>query len=246
MEASSNLPAVPAAAAVRPTGAQAAFRDQLMGHGKGQMNLAALRSRAEEVKRSIDRMIQALQFAADRLQWSDALEQFSVLNVQHQYLVDQLRPLLKHWVVHPRSVNQSNAALLPIMLATKLLPEMEEEEAALLEGQRHQLGDMDIAGQLLAVGEQTELFNRALDALTQHTPQSQGLLDPKGPRRKELAAALARAAPTAGPSASGQGAAGAGRPPQGMGPGQQGAAGGASKLEGPELLLAAVSYGAGL
>ncbi len=29
---------------------------------------------------------------------------------------------------------------------------MEEEEAALLEGQRHQLGDMDIAGQLLAVG----------------------------------------------------------------------------------------------
>ena len=79
-----------------------------MGHGKGQMNLAAvclgrddspnwpkafrgwapsaikvglqyyptssclwlqLRSRAEEVKRSIERMIQALQFAADRLQW---------------------------------------------------------------------------------------------------------------------------------------------------------------------------------
>ena len=30
--------------------------------------------------------------------------------------------------------------------------EMEEEEAALLEGQQHQLGDMDIAGQLLAVG----------------------------------------------------------------------------------------------
>lgn len=45
-----------------------------------------------------------------------------MVNVQFQYLLDQLRPLLRHSVAHPKSVNATNAPILPIMLATKLLP----------------------------------------------------------------------------------------------------------------------------
>lgn len=54
-----------------------------------------------------------------------------MLNVQWQQLELELRPLLRHYVAHPISVNQSNAPILPIMLASKPLPEMEEGEAEL-------------------------------------------------------------------------------------------------------------------
>lgn len=209
-----------------------------MGGQKGQMNLSALRNRAEDLRRSIDRLIHTMQFAADRLQWADTLEQYAVMNVQYQYLMDQLRPLLKHWVAHPKSVNQSNAPLLPIMLATKVLPEMEAEEAALLQALPLQGGDPK--AQLPAIVDQTEVFNSALDRLTLHTPPSShpGPLDPRGGRRKELAVAVAKAGAA---RAAGAPAGGGGAGPRGLVARLEG-----GKLEGGELLLAAASYGAGV
>lgn len=62
---------------------------------------------------------------------SEALERFGLLNVQWQQLEMELRLLLRHYLVHPISVNQSNAAVLPIMLSSKPLPEMEAQETAL-------------------------------------------------------------------------------------------------------------------
>ena len=41
-----------------------------------------------------------------------------------------------------QSVNQQNAAVLPIMLSTKLLPEMEEREAAMLQEHKEKVGSM--------------------------------------------------------------------------------------------------------
>lgn len=34
------------------------------------------------------------------------LDRFTVVNVQCQHLEEQLRPMLRHWVAHPKSVNQ--------------------------------------------------------------------------------------------------------------------------------------------
>ena len=63
---------------------------------------------------------------------SDALDKFSVVGVQLAHLSEALRPLLRHYASHPRSVNQANAPRLPLALATRLLPEQEAEDAALL------------------------------------------------------------------------------------------------------------------
>lgn len=38
-----------------------------------------------------------------------ALERFGVMTFRHQQLVDQLSPLLKFYVAHPKAVNQANA-----------------------------------------------------------------------------------------------------------------------------------------
>jgi hypothetical protein len=137
-----------------------------MGSRPGQMNLYAVRMRVEETRRTIDSLLQTLQFAPSALQWNDAVDKFAVLNVQIHHILMQLRPLLRHYVIHPRSVNEFNAPLLPLMLATTKLPEQEDQDAKLIDAPNQEIWDAaDI-----------------VDALT----KKDGLLDPKGPRRLRL------------------------------------------------------------
>jgi hypothetical protein len=151
---------------------------------------------------------------------------------------------------------QTNAPILPIMLATKLLPEMEAEEEALLAllaqlaQEQQQLGagidaaGMGAAGQpppALSIGDQfawvqdqERELNHLIDQLTR---EEDSLLGAKGERRKEMAAAVAKAAAAAAPGAP------SAKPAQ-----QQQAQGrpGPQAVEAPDPLLAAVTYGAGL
>jgi hypothetical protein len=137
--------------------------------------------------------------------------------VQLQHLQTQLRPALRHYAVHPRSVNQTNAPMLPIMLATKLLPEQEAEREQLL------LGVEGGREALPAVEEGDAALRVAVAGLA----EGEGVLNPKGQRRTQLAAAV-RAAVDAPPvEVEHLGA-------------------GAPALEGGAALLAAASYGAGL
>lgn len=127
------------------------------------------------------------------------------------------------------------------MLATKLLPEMEEQERALLAGLgcadptaggAASGGDGPLAGLPLAeqfawVADQERELNHLIDALTR---EQASLLGANSERRRELQAAVAKATPlpAAAPAAP---------PPQPCQRGQQ-----------PPVdpLLAAVTYGAGL
>lgn len=165
---------------------------------------------------------------------SDALDKFAVLNIQLQNLSVQLRPLLQHYAIHPRSVNQTNAPILPIMLATKLLPEQEAEQQAML---ADGLAPADAQECLKATAELAAL----IDSITQNG----GPLDPKGPLRAKLAASVKSATnleqekKPVGPPATGL----SGTQPVFGAVGQPQAP---SPLEGADLLLAAASYGAGL
>lgn len=135
---------------------------------------------------------------------------------------------------------QSNAPILPIMLATKLLPEMEAEERVLLaaleaEQQLPAAGDgsadapqLSLAEQFAWVQDQERELNHLIDALVR---EEDGILGAKGPRRRELAAAAAQAA-----------AAAPGNPPGQAGQGSQASRPRAA----PDPLLAAVAFGAGL
>eukprot|EP00887_Chlorella_sp_A99_P004670 scaffold4.g4670.t1 len=217
----------------------------LMGRAPGEMNLAQLRARAEDLRRTLDQLIHLLQFAPERLSWSDVLDRLTVVNVQYQQLQAQLRPMLRHWVAHPKSVNQANATVLPIMLATKLLPEQEAEaEAQLAEfaaggaaapAEAPGGPPLPLALDLALVRQRCEAWNTAVESL-------EAALAPRAsqPRREAAPApAAAKAARPAGAAATA--AAAAGRLA-----GAAGATGPREELQGPELLLAAASYGAGL
>ena len=58
---------------------------------------------------------------------------------------------------HPRAVSAANAAALPIMLATRALPEMEAEQAALLAAHRAAAGALPLGTQYEATGVRTTL-----------------------------------------------------------------------------------------
>ncbi|KAK2079228.1 hypothetical protein QBZ16_002919 [Prototheca wickerhamii] len=156
---------------------------------------------------------------------SEALERFGLLNVQWQQLEMELRLLLRHYQVHPISVNQSNAAVLPIMLSSKPLPEMEAQETTLAAElyQTAGLEGLPQEQQLARLMELSESLNGLITGLTKEG----GALHPKSDARlawqREVQARTARAAPpVAGPPVSG------------------------TKLEGPQLLRAAAAYGYGL
>ena len=56
------------------------------------------------------------------------------------------------WYFVVQAVNAANAQLLPIMLATKSLPEMEAEQTQLLSRQQQQMGSQPLGSQFEKLG----------------------------------------------------------------------------------------------
>ncbi|CAK0786965.1 hypothetical protein CVIRNUC_010179 [Coccomyxa viridis] len=234
----------PASSGGRAAAAQAAaaaasdpMKRLILGGGSAQLNLAAVKARAEDLKRSLDQIAFALEHYADRVQWRDALDKFGVVNVQMHRLSQELRPLLHYYAVHPKAVNAANAPILPIMLSTMALPEMEAEEKGLLADQAASMDAMSDADLHAALAAREEQLNGLVEHLTivQHAGSaSAGILDPKGPRLASMAKELhaAATAPAAQPPQASHAASTQGVRPQ----------------RAPEVdrLFAAVTKGAGL
>ena len=153
------------------------------------------------------------------------------------------------WGGLPACLSQSNAPILPIMLATKLLPEMEAEEQALLqqlvEEQRPYAAGAGAAGappplslaeQFAWLQDQERQLNHLIDQLSR---EEDSLLGAKGERRKELQLAAAKAAAPAAPAQMPPAVRQQPPAPHQLPRQQQGA-------EAPDVLLAAITYGAGL
>ena len=107
---------------------------------------------------------------------NDVVDKFAVMNVQLQHLKEQLRPVTKHYVVHPKSVNQSNANKLPIMLASRQLPGQEEEINRMLEQYK-------VNGQAGSHGKESwEEWGRRLNTLCDELIS--GSLESRGSRKR--------------------------------------------------------------
>jgi hypothetical protein len=162
------------------------------------------------------------------------MDKFAVLNIQLQHLSAQLRPLLMHYAAHPRSVNQTNAPILPIMLATKLLPEQENENNTLLATHDTTINDTssveEIEKEMAACSKATAELAALVDSLT----QDGGPLDPKGPARMKIATSVKlldeNSKKNTTTSVTSPSRVVAGKKESG-------------ELQGPHLLLAAASYG---
>jgi hypothetical protein len=169
------------------------------------------------------------------------MDKFAVLNIQLQHLSAQLRPLLQHYTAVPRSVNQTNAPILPIMLATKLLPEQEAEQNTLLANSSTMT---ETSTTVETIEKEMAMCSKAtaeLAALVDSLTHNGGPLDAKGPARVKMAASVKAIDENAKKSNSSSAVAAAAGPPL-LGEVRQQQQQ-QEPLQGSQLLLAAASYG---
>ncbi|CAL0328068.1 unnamed protein product [Lupinus luteus] len=96
-----------------------------------QLNLEQVKTRALSLYKSISRILEdfdAYGRTNTTPKWQDILGQYSMLNLELFNIVDEIKKVSKAFIVNPKSVNAENATVLPVMLSSKLLPEMELED----------------------------------------------------------------------------------------------------------------------
>ncbi|KAG4195595.1 hypothetical protein ERO13_A06G118600v2 [Gossypium hirsutum] len=96
-----------------------------------QLNLESVKARAISLFKAITRIFEefdAYSRTNTTPKWQDILGQYSMVNLELFNIVDEIKKVSKAFVVHPKNVNADNAPILPVMLSSKLLPEMEVED----------------------------------------------------------------------------------------------------------------------
>ncbi|XP_042471052.1 mediator of RNA polymerase II transcription subunit 8 isoform X1 [Zingiber officinale] len=96
-----------------------------------QLNLESVKTRALGLYKTISHILEDFEaFARSNTtpKWQDALGQFSMVSMDLFNIVEDIKNVSKAFVVYPRNVNAENATILPVMLSSKLLPEMEAED----------------------------------------------------------------------------------------------------------------------
>ncbi|KAH1143885.1 hypothetical protein AAZX31_12G177900 [Glycine max] len=127
-----------------------------------QLNLKQVKTRAISLFKAISRILEDFE-AYGRTnstpKWQDILGQYSMVNLELFNIVDDIKKVSKAFVVHPKNVNAENATILPVMLSSKLLPEMETDDTA----KRDQLL---LGMQNLPIGMQMEKLKARLDLIS--------------------------------------------------------------------------------
>ncbi|KVH92894.1 hypothetical protein Ccrd_005054 [Cynara cardunculus var. scolymus] len=96
-----------------------------------QLNLESVKTRAISLFKAISRILEDFDLIARTNsvpKWQDVLGQFSMVNLELYNIVEDIKKVSKAFVVHPKNVNAENAAILPVMISSKLLPEIEADD----------------------------------------------------------------------------------------------------------------------
>ncbi|KAJ6433178.1 hypothetical protein OIU84_020236 [Salix udensis] len=96
-----------------------------------QLNLESVKTRAIGLFKALTRILEDFDAYArtnTTPKWQDILGQYSMVNLELFSIVDEIKKVSKAFVVHPKNVNAENATILPVMLSSKLLPEMEMDD----------------------------------------------------------------------------------------------------------------------
>ncbi|KAF7843123.1 mediator of RNA polymerase II transcription subunit 8 isoform X1 [Senna tora] len=96
-----------------------------------QLNLEQVKTRAISLFKAITRILEDFDAYArtnTNPKWQDILGQYNMVNLELFNIVEDMKKVSKAFVVHPKNVNAENATILPVMLSSKLLPEMEIDD----------------------------------------------------------------------------------------------------------------------
>ncbi|CAA3024090.1 Hypothetical predicted protein [Olea europaea subsp. europaea] len=132
-----------------------------------QLNLESVRTRANSLYKAISRILEefdAISRANAVPKWQDVVSQFSMVNLELFNIVEDIKNVSKSFVVHPRNVNAENATILPVMLSSKLLPEMEIDDNTKREQLLQSMQNMPVSAQIEKLKARIDMIGAACES----------------------------------------------------------------------------------
>ncbi|KAL6511301.1 hypothetical protein OROHE_020525 [Orobanche hederae] len=132
-----------------------------------QLNLESVRTRAISLFKAISRILEEFNAIAAKNaapKWQDILGQFSMVNLELYNIVEDLKNVSKAFVVHPKNVNAENAIILPVMLSSKLLPEMEMGDNTKREQLLHGMQNLPVSAQIEKLKIRIDMIGAACES----------------------------------------------------------------------------------
>ncbi|KAJ8646091.1 hypothetical protein MRB53_007839 [Persea americana] len=132
-----------------------------------QLNLESVKTRAVGLSKAISRILEdfdAIARSSSVPKWQDVLGQFSMVNLELFNIVEDIKKVSKAFVVNPKNVNQETATILPVMLSSKLLPEMEAEDNSKREQLLHGLQNFPISAQIEKLKMRIDMIGAACES----------------------------------------------------------------------------------
>ncbi|XP_057769561.1 mediator of RNA polymerase II transcription subunit 8 isoform X1 [Salvia miltiorrhiza] len=132
-----------------------------------QLNLDSVKTRAISLFKAISRILEELDAIARANatpKWQDVLGQFSMVNLELYNIVEDIKNVSKAFVVHPKNVNAENATILPVMLSSKLLPEMEMEDNTKREQLLHGMQGLPVVAQIDKLKTRIDMIGAACES----------------------------------------------------------------------------------
>ncbi|XP_042050426.1 mediator of RNA polymerase II transcription subunit 8-like isoform X2 [Salvia splendens] len=132
-----------------------------------QLNLDSVKTRAISLFKAISRILEELDAIARANatpKWQDVLGQFSMVNLELYNIVEDIKNVSKAFVVYPKNVNAENATILPVMLSSKLLPEMETEDNTKREQLLHGMQGLPVAAQIEKLKTRIDMIGAACES----------------------------------------------------------------------------------
>lgn len=130
---------------------QAHVQERLNQALQQQLNLEQVKTRAIGLFKAISRILEDFDAYArtnTTPKWQDILGQYSMLNLELFNIVDEIKKVSKAFLVYPKNVNAQNATILPVMLSSKLLPEIEIDDASKRDQLLHSMQNLPIPTQI--------------------------------------------------------------------------------------------------
>nr|XP_017227451.1 PREDICTED: mediator of RNA polymerase II transcription subunit 8 isoform X2 [Daucus carota subsp. sativus] len=132
-----------------------------------QLNLESVKTRAISLFKAVSRILDefdAIARANSLPKWQDVLSQFSMVNLELYNIVEDIKKVSKAFVVHPKNVNAQNATILPVMLSSKLLPEMEMDDNAKREQLLHGMHNLQLLSQIDKLKTRIDMIGAACES----------------------------------------------------------------------------------
>ncbi|KAI3455738.1 hypothetical protein Pfo_012401 [Paulownia fortunei] len=132
-----------------------------------QLNLDSVKTRAISLFKAISRILEDFDAIARTNavpKWQDILGQFSMVNLELYNIVEDIKNVSKAFVVHPKNVNAENATILPVMLSSKLLPEMEMDDNTKREQLLHGMQSLPVTAQIEKLKTRIDMIGAACES----------------------------------------------------------------------------------